>query len=41
MHDLRVHIGAIALQVREYEHPGSPIVFLHYGEEVIRTILIG
>lgn len=31
MRDLRVHTGAIDLQVREYEHPGSPIIFLHYG----------
>jgi pimeloyl-ACP methyl ester carboxylesterase len=31
MRDLRIHAGAIELQVREYEHPGSPIVFLHYG----------
>jgi 2-succinyl-6-hydroxy-2,4-cyclohexadiene-1-carboxylate synthase len=31
MRDLRVHTGAIELQIREYEHPGSPIIFLHYG----------
>ena len=31
MRDLRVHTGALELQVREYEHPGSPIIFLHYG----------
>jgi len=31
MRDLRVQTGAIELQVREYEHPGSPIIFLHYG----------
>jgi 2-succinyl-6-hydroxy-2,4-cyclohexadiene-1-carboxylate synthase len=31
MRDLRVHTGLLELQVREYEHPGSPIIFLHYG----------
>lgn len=31
MRDFRVHTGSIDLQVREYEHPGSPIIFLHYG----------
>ena len=31
MRNLRIHTGAIELQIREYEHPGSPIIFLHYG----------
>jgi len=31
MRDFCVHTGVIDLQVREYEHPGSPIIFLHYG----------
>lgn len=31
MRDLRVYTGAIELQVREYEHSGSPVIFLHYG----------
>ncbi len=31
MRDLHVHTGVLELQVREYEHSGSPIIFLHYG----------
>ena len=31
MRDLRLNTGRLELQVREYDHPGSPIIFLHYG----------
>ena len=29
--DYRLKAGSIELQVREYEHDGSPVIFLHYG----------
>jgi hypothetical protein len=29
MQDLRVNVGQIRLQVREYDHPGDAIIFLH------------
>lgn len=31
MRDLRVNSGEITLQVREYEHEGQAIIFLHFG----------
>jgi pimeloyl-ACP methyl ester carboxylesterase len=31
MRDLRVNVGSLELQIREYEHPGSPVIFLHFG----------
>jgi pimeloyl-ACP methyl ester carboxylesterase len=31
MRDLRVNTGSIPLQVREYEHEGEAIIFLHFG----------
>jgi len=31
MRELRVRVGEIKLQVREYEQPGSPLLFLHFG----------
>lgn len=31
MRDLRVNVGNIGLQVREYEGTGEAIIFLHYG----------
>lgn len=31
MQDSRVKVGQIELQVREYEHPGDTIIFLHFS----------
>ncbi len=31
MHDQRIHTGSLELQIWDYPHPGSPIVFLHFG----------
>ena len=31
MKDMRVKVGQIELQVREYEHPGEAIIFLHFS----------
>jgi pimeloyl-ACP methyl ester carboxylesterase len=31
MRDQRVNVGAIALQIREYENVGEVIIFLHFG----------
>lgn len=31
MHDHRVKVNQIELQIREYEHPGDAIIFLHFG----------
>lgn len=30
-HDQRIQTGALALQTREYPHPGETIIFLHFG----------
>ncbi|NTU75412.1 MAG: alpha/beta hydrolase [Anaerolineaceae bacterium] len=31
MHDHRVKVNQIDLQIRDYEHPGDAIIFLHFG----------
>jgi 2-succinyl-6-hydroxy-2,4-cyclohexadiene-1-carboxylate synthase len=31
MRDLRVDVGGIALQIREYEREGDTVIFLHFG----------
>ncbi|MEJ2758032.1 MAG: alpha/beta fold hydrolase, partial [Anaerolineales bacterium] len=29
--DLRIPVGEVELQVREYAHPGEAVIFLHFG----------
>jgi pimeloyl-ACP methyl ester carboxylesterase len=31
MRDLRVNVGNIEIQIREYEREESPVIFLHFG----------